>query len=320
MSYKVRLQSFEGPFDLLVYLIENAQMSIYDIRVSEITSQYLAYIKTMKEMDVYVASEFMVLASVLIEIKSKMILPRTTAAGEKVVEEDPRSELVARLLEYKKYKKAAEILQEQEARCARMFEKPQEDISAYLEEPDEYLSLDLRQFATAFNLFLQRKQRVESVRRHYTRMERERAKMEERISYIASFVRKNRNQVFNFKEFIVNKKDRYDVVVTFMSMLEMAKNRIVAVEQHVVYGDIEVSAGENVYGQVPGDAGAGSEPGREPDGESNRLLGGVQKAAGGSDRLPDVPDVSDGAQEAAGGSAVTDGAKAVNRQEVEDVQ
>jgi len=76
MSYKVKLQTFEGPFDLLVYLIENAQMSIYDIEIKSITGQYLEYIKAMQEMDIAVATEFMVLASSLIEIKSKMILPR----------------------------------------------------------------------------------------------------------------------------------------------------------------------------------------------------------------------------------------------------
>ena len=104
MSYKVRLQTFEGPFDLLVYLIENAEMSIYDIKISEITSQYLAYIQTMQEMDVHVASEFMVLASALIEIKSKMILPRMVDPGDgNVVEEDPRTELVVRLLDYKRF-------------------------------------------------------------------------------------------------------------------------------------------------------------------------------------------------------------------------
>lgn len=81
MSYKVKIQTFEGPFDLLVYLIENAQMSIYDIEISSITEQYLEYIRTMREMDVNVATEFMVLASSLIEIKSKMILPRINAAG-----------------------------------------------------------------------------------------------------------------------------------------------------------------------------------------------------------------------------------------------
>ena len=251
MSYKVRLQSFEGPFDLLVYLIENAQMSIYDIKISEITSQYLAYIQSMQETDVYVASEFMVLASALIEIKSKMILPRMVDAGDgSVVEEDPRTELVQRLLEYKRFKQAAEILADQEERCAHIYEKPQEDISAYLDEPDEYLRLDLAQFAQAFNLFIQKKQKVDSVRKHYTRIERERARMEERISYIANVLKKSIGQFFSFKEFIHNKKDRYDVVVTFVSLLEMAKNRIVHVEQSSTYGDIRVSAGQNVDGTV----------------------------------------------------------------------
>ena len=251
MSYKVRLQTFEGPFDLLVYLIENAEMSIYDIKISEITSQYLAYIQTMQEMDVHVASEFMVLASALIEIKSKMILPRMVDPGDgNVVEEDPRTELVARLLEYKRFKQAAEILQEQEERCAHIYEKPQEDISAYLDEPDEYLRLDLAQFANAFNLFIQKKQKVDSVRKHYTRIERDRARMEERISYIAGMLRKSIGQIFSFKEFIHNKKDRYDVVVTFVSLLEMAKNRIVQVDQKSTYGDIQVSAGQNVDGTV----------------------------------------------------------------------
>ena len=251
MSYKVRLQTFEGPFDLLVYLIENAEMSIYDIKISEITSQYLAYIQTMQEMDVHVASEFMVLASALIEIKSKMILPRMVDPGDgNVVEEDPRTELVARLLEYKRFKQAAEILQEQEERCTHIYEKPQEDISAYLDEPDEYLRLDLAQFANAFNLFIQKKQKVDSVRKHYTRIERERARMEERISYIAGMLRKSIGQIFSFKEVIHNKKDRYDVVVTFVSLLEMAKNRIVQVDQKSTYGDIQVSAGQNVDGTV----------------------------------------------------------------------
>ena len=104
MSYKVKLQSFEGPFDLLVYLIENAQMNIYDIEISSITAQYLAHIQAMREMDIAVSTDFMVLASSLIEIKSKMILPRMSAEGTPSLEEDPRRELVAKLLEYKKYK------------------------------------------------------------------------------------------------------------------------------------------------------------------------------------------------------------------------
>ena len=170
MSYKVKLQSFEGPFDLLVYLIENAEMSIYDIEISQITSQYLEYIKAMEEMDIAVSTEFMVLASSLIEIKSKTKLPRVSTGVDGVVEEDPRDELVSRILEYKRFKKAAEVLKEQEELSENIFFKPQEDLSEYINNPDEYLSLDLKQFANAFTAFIDKKQRVEAVRKHYTRI------------------------------------------------------------------------------------------------------------------------------------------------------
>ena len=93
MSYKVKLDIFEGPFDLLVYLIENAEMNIYDIQVSKITNQYLAYIDQMKTLDVTLASEFMVLAAALIEIKSKMLLPRIKSEGEGLIDEDPRADI-----------------------------------------------------------------------------------------------------------------------------------------------------------------------------------------------------------------------------------
>ena len=144
--YKVKLKSFEGPFDLLVYLIENAEMSIYDIKISEITNQYLAYLKEMEERDVALASEFMVLASSLIEIKSKMILPRATEDGQEIVGEDPRTDLVARLLEYKRFKELSQMLEEREERSMNIFEKPQEDISQYLDNP--VLIADNREFIT----------------------------------------------------------------------------------------------------------------------------------------------------------------------------
>lgn len=177
--YKVKLQSFEGPFDLLVYLIESAEMNIYDIRISEITTQYLDYIRQMEEQEIRVAQEFMVLAASLIEIKSRMILPRTVIDDEEIVQEDPRTELVQRILEYKKFKEVSGFFREQEEHMSHVYDKPQEDISVYTDNPDEYLSLSLDQFMQAFNLFISRKQRIEAVRKHYTRVERERSVMEQ---------------------------------------------------------------------------------------------------------------------------------------------
>lgn len=247
MSYKVRLRTFEGPFDLLVYLIENAQMNIYDIQISEITGQYLDYIKTMREMDFNVGTEFMVLAATLIDIKSRMILPRSGIEGTATAEEDPRSDLVERLLEYKRFKKGAEILSEREDYMTLVYEKPQEDISAYLEQPDEYLSLDIRQFAEAFELFLQKKKREEAVRAHYTRIERDKATMEGRMLYIRDRVRSAFTKGvrrLNLKELIPDKKDRYDIVVTFSSVLQMMRDKYLDAEQKQIYGDIIVMPAE----------------------------------------------------------------------------
>ncbi len=244
--YKVKLQSFEGPFDLLVYLIESAEMSIYDIRISEITAQYLDFIREMQEQDVQVAQDFMVLAASLIEIKSRMILPRITEDGEDAVMEDPRTELVRRLVEYKRFKELSEMLRLREESMRRIFEKPKEDISVYTENPDEYLMLDIKSFAAAFELFIRKKQKIEAVRRHYTRLERERSSMESRISLILKSVRERLGEKISFRELVPDKKDKYDVVVTFASVLEMAKERVVKVEQKRTFGNIEVSSGENV--------------------------------------------------------------------------
>ena len=143
MAYKVKLNAFEGPFDLLVYLIENARMSIYDIRVSEITTQYIEYLNEMQRLDVNIASEFMVLAAELIELKSKMLLPHAPVSEDGTYEDDPRSELVARLLEYKRFKAISEMLRSREEENRRIFTKPQEDISEFTDSPDEILTLNM---------------------------------------------------------------------------------------------------------------------------------------------------------------------------------
>ena len=240
MSYKVKLDVFEGPFDLLVYLIENAEMSIYDIQVAEITAQYLEYVEKMQEANVTVATEFMVLAAALIEIKSKMLLPRTSPIEDGIVEEDPRTELVEKILEYKRFKLAAEVLEKQEDKKMLSFEKPKEDLDKYVNGVDEYLSLDIKQFVSAFNLFLRKKQRVEEVRKHYTRVERQRQSIEMKIESIMNFFKKNPFKKVSFKKLIANTEDRYDVVLTFTSMLQMMRDKIIKVEQQSPFGDMEV--------------------------------------------------------------------------------
>ncbi len=259
MIYKVKLDSFEGPFDLLVYLIENAQMSIYDIKVSEITAQYLGYLEEMKRMDVAVTAEFMVLAAELIAIKSKMLLPRTNTDDQDQYAEDPRSELVEKILEYKRFKKAAEILAAAEEENFRIYEKPQEDISEYLNDPDEILSLDVKQFVNAFNLFISKKQRIAAVKRTYERVERERITMEQKIGFIRGLFGRLGKKTVSFREALNSESDKYDVIVTFASILEMAKNKTVSLRQKVRYGDIFITDRSGAAGVTDNAGGAGGE-------------------------------------------------------------
>lgn len=248
MSYRVRTNLFEGPFDLLVYLIEHARMSIYDIRISEITAQYMKYVEQMREADVNLASEFMVLAAQLLEIKSKMLLPRTVIDEEgETVYEDPRTELVAKLAEYKKYKAASEMLEERREIAAASLEKPQEDLTEFTGEPDEYLILDADKFKLAFEDFLQRKKRLDEIRAHHIRTEKQRITTEARIAGIRNFFKElPEGQRANFNELVQNKESKYDISVTFSSVLEMMKERQLDAEQRKLFGEIEVYATEHL--------------------------------------------------------------------------
>lgn len=238
MSYKIKLDIFEGPFDLLVYLIENARMSVYDIQVSEITDQYIRYIENMKALDVNVATEFMVLAAALIEIKSKMLLPRMKADGEEVLEDDPRTELVQKILEYKRFKSAAELLELQEEQNQHIFEKPKEDLAPFTKEADEYLNLDLSQFVKAFHLFLMKKKRLEEIKRNYARVERQKITIESKIEYIRNLFRSKERKKLSFKELLTPESNRYEIVLTFVSMLEMIRQKTITVRQNVNFGEI----------------------------------------------------------------------------------
>jgi len=255
MSYKVKLDVFEGPFDLLVYLIENAEMNIYDIRVSEITAQYLAYIEQMKKQDATVAGEFMVLAAALIEIKSKMLLPRAKIEG-KPDEEDPRDELVQKLLEYKKFKAVAGYFEKKEEYMQGVFTKPQEELSPYTRKPDEYLNLDIGQFMKAFQVFLNKKRKLEDIKKRYARVERQRMSVETRIEQIIGFFRTKSKGTFT--ELLAGKTSRYHVVLTFMSMLELLKQRAITVHQSVNYGEITMTLSQE-QGQAQIEAGGSHE-------------------------------------------------------------
>ena len=125
MSYKIKLELFEGPLDLLLYLVKKDHLNICDIPVAQITDQYLRYMELMRLLDLNIAGEFIVMASTLIHIKSKMLLPPEPKENEQEEEEDPRSELIRKLLEYQKFKEAAGLLRQKELSRQNIFTRPQ---------------------------------------------------------------------------------------------------------------------------------------------------------------------------------------------------
>ncbi len=241
--YKVSIDRFEGPFDLLVYLLENARMDIYDIRVSEITEQYISYLKEMENLNIEVDTEFIVLAAVLIRLKSHMLLPRVTENGEIMIEEDPREELKGRLLEYVRTKKLAEMLSEREEYFMAVHEKPAEDMSEYTDNPDELLYVSDEQMVNAFILFLTRKKKVEEVSARYQKVRRRKETIEARIEYMTDRLekkfREGKGRVL-FTELLPEEADRFDITLSFMSLLSMIKNQGYDAEQKENFGEITI--------------------------------------------------------------------------------
>ena len=242
--YKVRIEKFEGPFDLLIYLLENAKMDIYDIKVAEITEQYIAYLKEMEDLNIEVETEFIVLAAVLIRLKSHMLLPRVSDnPDDDVIVEDPRMELATRILDYMRTKKSAEMLQEREEYNLAIHEKPAEDLAKYVGEPDEILKASDEQLVNAFILFLTRKKKIEEVQRRYQRVRRRKESIESRIKDMTKMLELKLTpdiSGISFMELLPEEPDRYDITLSFMSLLSMIKNQGYDAEQEENFGEITV--------------------------------------------------------------------------------
>ncbi len=239
MSYKVKLDLFEGPFELLIYLIEHARMSVTDIRISEITTQYLEYVSRLSEADPQLAQEFMVLAAELIEIKSRMLLPGKTEEGEEQAE-DPRGDLVRRILEYKQFRELAAALDERQEEASHSHTKPQEDLAPWTGETDELLTGSTEQFVKAFETFLTKRQRLDEIRRAYRRDEGRRRSMESRIAEISSMFKERKTLMFS--ELVKEDPSVFNRILSFMSLLEMIKQGSLRAEQRRRYGDIKLTA------------------------------------------------------------------------------
>ena len=235
-AYQVRLETFEGPLDLLLYLIRKNEVNVYDIPIALITEQYLSYIELMHELNLDVAGEFLVMASTLIHVKSRMLLPRPDPSQEDAeLAEDPREALVRRLLEHQKYKTAAELLHERETLRSAQFMRPDSRVAdAAGDEYEPELEVDLFSLLAAFRGVLER-----ANRRPPMVIPPEQISIEHRIEQLLN--RLSETEACGFED-LFNDGDgsRPFMIVTFLALLEMIRLKLVRVFQTGGFGAIRV--------------------------------------------------------------------------------
>ena len=234
-AFPVKLSNFEGPLDLLLHLIRKNELDIHDIPIALITSQYLAAIALMQELDLDVAGEYLVMAATLIHIKSKMLLPRPeTAAGVEGEQEDPRDALVRRLLEHQKFKAAAGLLHEREQWRSAQWQRPDERIAALAGDGFETeLEVDLFTLISAFQAVVER-----AKHRPKVLLPPEQMSVEARIDQLLE--RLSETQACGFDELFADAQDRGGLIVTFLALLEMIRLKLVRVFQAGSFGPIRV--------------------------------------------------------------------------------
>ena len=232
-AYPVRLQNFQGPLDLLLHLIKRSEVSIYDIPIVRITSQYLEYIDVMQELNLDVAGEFLVMAATLIHIKSRMLLPRPDPAQDDP-EEDPREALVRRLLEHQKFKAAAELLHERETLRSAQWTRPDGPIAEIAGEPPEpEIEVDLFSLISAFRAVVERSQARPKVY-----LPAEQMPIEDRIEQLMA--RLSESEACGFEDLFEDVQTRSGLVVTFLALLEMIRLKLIRVFQSGVIGPIRI--------------------------------------------------------------------------------
>ena len=239
----LKLQNFEGPFDLLFHLIEKNKINIYDIPINEITDQYMEYLFAMRELDMEIASEFLVMAATLLHIKSRMLLPNENKTEEE--EKDPREELILRLIEYKKYKETTSELKEKEKIWSATYYKLPEFVDVR-HEP-ENLDISPGILVSIYSgLLRQNKQKMNgNANRINTILKKEQVTLRSKIREIINIVRKKSSFIFS-EIFSLGKRSKIEVVVGFLAILELAKLRRLKLEQKKTFSDIVVSRNEEV--------------------------------------------------------------------------
>ena len=244
MSISVKLEAFDGPLDLLLHLIEKNKIDIFDIPIVEITNQYMEIIAQMQTKDMDVMSDFLLMAATLLRIKSKMLLPAEKA--EEGEEEDPRAELVERLLEYKTYKYASYELKDLQMDASKqLFKKPSipEEIANYKEEIDisELLGdLTLARLQSIFHAVMKKQiENIDPIRSKFGKIEKEKISLGDRMQYISEYAREHKK--FNFRMLLEEQTSKTMVIVSFLGILELMKEGMLKIVQENIFDDIWIT-------------------------------------------------------------------------------
>jgi len=233
MNYSIKIDEFEGPLDLLLHLIKKSNINIYDISIDDITKSYLDYINKMEELNINVASEYLVMAAELMEIKSKSLLPKIEEEIEEEEEEVSKEKLINKLVEYKKYKEMSMQFKELEFNRTQIYIKSPENINNYITQDVIYNEEeDVQKLVEAFKKFLDRKEMEKPLKTKITNKE---YSVRERKNNIRKILETRKKVEFTELFDIVNKSY---VAVTFLSILEMSKEKVINIKQDKNFDNI----------------------------------------------------------------------------------
>lgn len=247
MAIPVKLEAFEGPLELLLHLIDKNKVDIYDIPIVEITEQYLDYIRQMETQDMNIMSEFLVMAATLIDIKCRMLLPKDV--NEEGEEQDPRAELVEKLLEYKLCKYMSYELRDRQVEAERYLfreQKMPEEVAAY-RQPIDYEELvgdiTLTKLHDIFKFIVKKqKDKIDPIRSTYGNIEKDEVDLDAKTAYVEEYAKVHKK--FSFRGLLEKQHSKMEVIVTFLVILELMKTGRIHIMQEEIFDDIIITFNE----------------------------------------------------------------------------
>lgn len=235
--YEVKTDVFEGPLDLLLHLIKQLEIDIYDIPMTEITDQYLQFIQRMKYIQLDIASEYLVMAATLLAIKSDMLLPKKEITTDDNYIEDPREELIERLIEYRKYKEIATQLEDKELEETQVFTRTPISFKDILSDPPVTRgNVSIFDMVSALETVFQRKKWYQPLD---TKINHNEISINERIEHIKKYLKQRKKQVNFYELFQIPNKTA--IITTFLAVLELMKDNIIQCQQDEQFSEIYVS-------------------------------------------------------------------------------